>query len=126
MAPMRVIIADDSVAYRSALHKLLASLPGITVIGETQTGLDTLQLVRTLDPDLLILDIHMPYLSGWDVLRDLQAVDNNVRVLVHSGYANEHFRQQALQHGAVAYVAKGDVQLLVDTLNQLTQDQKPS
>jgi two-component system response regulator EvgA len=119
---MRVVVADDSIPYRAALCKLLKTIPGISVIAETDNGVDTLRVVRETSPDLLILDLHMPQLSGWGVMRELQVNGDGVRILVHTGYADEHFRAQAFEHGAVAFVAKGNVRLLIDTLTQLMQE----
>lgn len=122
MLPIRVVIADDSENYRSALRKLLTKIPGTTVVAEAATGAETLHAVRETKPDLLILDVHMPQKSGWNVLRELRESGSSVRVLVHSGYGGDEYERLAIQNGAAAFVAKGNAQLLIDTLTQLKQE----
>jgi DNA-binding NarL/FixJ family response regulator len=119
--PLRVVIADDSESYCAALRQLLKTIPGISVVAEARNGEDTLETMRQVSPDLLILDIHLPTMSGWNVLKELRASGNPACVLIHTAYGGEHFHEKARQNGAAAYVAKGNVQLLVDTLIQLKQ-----
>jgi DNA-binding NarL/FixJ family response regulator len=119
MTPFRVVVADDSDAYRSALCDFLQHFPDLTVIAAAQNGEEAIQLVESLAPDLLILDIQMPKMSGWDVLHHLETAESSVRILVLSSHAAGRARDRAFKAGAVAYVPKGNIQLLVDTLRKL-------
>ncbi len=119
MLPVRVLVADDSEPYRTALCDFLQHLPGLTVVAAAQDGEEALRLIREAAPDLLILDLQMPHLDGWEVLRQLQELDAPPRVLVLSSHADPSIQQRALEDGASAYVPKGKIQLLADTLRQL-------
>jgi two-component system, LytTR family, response regulator len=66
-----LIIIDDEAAARSRLGRLLTEHPEIEVIGEARDGLEALEQIKRLQPDLLFLDIEMPGLSGFDVLRSI-------------------------------------------------------
>src|SRR5687768_15833094 len=106
--PYRVVVADDSVAFRSTLIRFLATLPDIQVIGEAANGQEALQVVEATAPDLLILDIQMPELNGLEVLQQLQAMETKVQVLVFSAHGDD-YQDQVLASGATAFVSKGDI-----------------
>lgn len=119
MAPARIVIADDSKAFCTALCAFLASIPDIEIVAVASGGAEAIKLVEEFHPDLLILDLQMPRVDGWQVLSRLRAMRSRVRVLVLSAHPEAHYRETALDRGAVAYVAKGDVQRLINTLRQL-------
>ncbi len=116
--PIRVVVADDSAIFRSALIRLLAVFPDIQVIAEAANGQEALQAVAAMAPDLLILDIQMPELNGLEVLHHLQTMATSVRVVVLSGHG-DGYQDQVLASGATAYVPKGDIPRLIDTLSGL-------
>lgn len=119
MTPARIIVADDSEAFRTALCDFLAGTPEIDVVAVAQDGGEALQLVQETHPDLLILDLQMPKVDGWEVLARLRAMNAQVRVLVLSSHSGVLFEDMALDRGASAYVAKGNIQRLLDTLLRL-------
>ena len=72
---MRTIIADDEEPARARLRRLLAAHPEIVVVGEARDGLEAVQKIEELRPDLLFLDIEMPGLSGFEVLQAMPQGD---------------------------------------------------
>jgi two-component system, NarL family, response regulator NreC len=102
-----VVLADDHPVVRQGLRAALGAAPGLAVVGEAGDGLETVRLVERLRPDVLVLDLLMPGLSGLDVLPVVRQRCPETRVVVFSMYAGEDFVLQALRHGAVAYVLKG-------------------
>jgi two-component system response regulator DesR len=119
MLPVRIVVADDSCVYRTALCDFLQHIPDISVVAVAQDGAEALRLVQEAAPDLLLLDIEMPDVDGWEVLRQLRDTEAAVRVVVLSSHTDPYTQQRAVDGGASAYVPKGDIQLLVATLRQL-------
>jgi len=106
MIPVRVLLADDHALVRAGIRALLQGLEGVTVVAETGNGAEVLELARTHRPDVVLLDISMPGLSGLDVSAQLQQALPEVRVVVLSMHANEEYVLQALRSGAVGYMLK--------------------
>lgn len=116
MAPFRVVVADDSNSFRTTLTRFLNTLSHFTVVGEAADGREALRLVQELTPDLLLLDIRMPVMDGLQVLEHLRAQGMPVRVVVLSAHSDPYYERQVLADGAVAFVAKGNVESLLSTL----------
>jgi len=106
MIPVRVLLADDHALVRAGIRALLQGLEGVTVVAETGNGAEVLALARTHRPDVVLLDISMPGLSGLDVSAQLERELPEVRVVVLSMHANEEYVLQALRSGAVGYMLK--------------------
>ena len=106
MIPVRVLLADDHALVRAGIRALLQGLEGVTVVAETGNGAEVLELARTHRPDVVLLDISMPGLSGLDVSAQLERELPEVRVVVLSMHANEEYVLQALRAGAVGYMLK--------------------
>jgi DNA-binding NarL/FixJ family response regulator len=118
-APVRVVIADDEGMFRTCLRQLLAAPPsvikdvygsdvgpGFEVIGEASTGQGTVETVQSMNPDLLLLDISMPRMSGLDALRELQRAESAVRTIILSGGLEKSQLLTAIQLGARGLVPK--------------------
>lgn len=100
--PLRVLIADDELVARKRLSRLLAALPDTSVCGEAADGEAVLDTVRQGGVDVILLDIHMPGLSGMDALALLPPGSPHVIfVTAHADHAVEAF-----EHGAVDYILK--------------------
>ena len=101
-----VLIADDHVVVRRGLRALFESEPDITVVGEACDGLEALDLVARLLPDVLVLDLVLPHVAGMTVLKQLTDRQGLTRVVVLSMHAGDAYVAEALRHGAVGYVVK--------------------
>jgi two-component system, NarL family, response regulator NreC len=88
------------------MRTLLETEPDFTVVGEAGDGLETVRLVERLQPDVLILDLMMPGLSGLEVLRILRQRVPQTRVMILSMHSSTAFIAQALKNGAIGYVLK--------------------
>jgi two-component system response regulator NreC len=101
-----ILLADDHRIVRQGLRALLKAEPELLVVGEAANGLETLRLMEQLQPDVLVLDLMMPGLDGFKVIRQVTRKHPRTRIVVLSMHANEAYVQEALQAGAYAYVLK--------------------
>lgn len=121
MQPIRILIVDDSAFIRYALAKRLDEEPDLTIVGTAHDGIDALEKVAQLQPDVVTLDIEMPRLNGLDTLRQLMARHPRP-VIMLSTLTQEGAREtfQALALGAVDFVPKPTttihIQQVLDTL----------
>jgi DNA-binding NarL/FixJ family response regulator len=104
---IRVVIADDHPVVRDGLSALLASVPSLTVAGVAGTGRQAVHAAVTLRPDVLILDIQMPELSGVAAAREIARVAPDVAVLMLTMFDDDDSVFAAIRAGARGYVLKG-------------------
>ena len=102
---IRVVAADDHAASLRATTETLTRA-GLDVVGVSNSGQGAIDDVRTYSPDVALVDLRMPGLSGTDVARTVCARYPRTRVVILSAYADEEIVQLALQAGATAYVTK--------------------
>jgi DNA-binding NarL/FixJ family response regulator len=103
--PIRVLIADDSVRTREGLRALLATWPQLTVVGEAANGQDAVRQVAECQPDVVLMDLHMPVLDGVQATELIKQQWPAVAVIVLTMYAAE--QSAALAAGADAFLIKG-------------------
>ncbi len=103
---LRVVVADDHELFRRGLTYILERMPWIQVVGEAASGQAALERVRTLQPDVLVVDLAMPDMDGIEVLRELKSRQPGVRCLVLSMHAEEAPVRSAIDMGAAAFVVK--------------------
>jgi DNA-binding NarL/FixJ family response regulator len=103
---IRIVLADDHRVVREALRLLLETQPDFEVLAETGDGQEVVQLVKTHKPDVLVVDLKMPGLTGLHVARAVQDLSVRPRVIVLSMHDAESFVVEALQAGVSGYVLK--------------------
>lgn len=104
--PLRVVVADDHELMRAALRLLLTPAAGLDVVGEAAGGADVLPLVVASDPDVVVLDLHMPGLDALQCVEQLATNHPGVRVVVLSAVDDRDTIEAALRRGAAAYILK--------------------
>lgn len=109
MPDIRVLIADDHPIVCRGIHNLLEPAVGITVVGEAHSGGEALQLIESLMPDVVLLDVELSDMSGIDVIRRLNEANISVRVLGLSSYDDREFISQLLALGASGYLLKDEI-----------------
>src|ERR1700693_765311 len=117
---LRVLIVDDHEAGRKGVCAILSSRVDIEVCGEAVNGEEAMVKAKELKPDLIILDVTMPVLNGFDAAREIQKILPKVRILMLSMHESKQLVEEAKRLGVHGYVSKtqaGDVLLTaVDTL----------
>lgn len=102
---IRVVIADDHGIVRQGLRALL-SRPGIEVVGEAENGAAAVELAKTLQPDVLLLDIRMKDSDGLQALPQIKAASPRTSVIMLTTYANPGYLARAISGGAAGYLSK--------------------
>jgi DNA-binding NarL/FixJ family response regulator len=105
--PVRVLVADDHPALREGLQVLLGSGPGIEVVGQAGTGAEAVRLAENLQPDVVMMDLHMPDLSGIEATRRIVQAAPHIRVLVLTMLEDDDSVFAAIRAGASGYLLKG-------------------
>ena len=103
---MRVLLADDHTLFRDGLRSLLERLGDVTVAGEAGDGREALKLIEEQSPDVAIVDITMPGLSGLEVAARAKRVSPATRVIILSMHAGEAYVAHALRAGVAGYLLK--------------------
>jgi two-component system response regulator NreC len=104
---IRVLIADDHTIVRSGVNLLLSSEPDIQVVGEATDGISAVELAQRFKPDVVLMDIGMPELDGFEATRRIRERVPEAKVLVLTMHRSDEYLFQMLEAGAQGYVLKG-------------------
>ncbi len=107
MARMRVVVVDDHTLIRQGIVGLLDSQPDIEVVGQAGNGQDGIALAAELNPDVVLMDVSMPGISGLAAAKEIKSRQPDVAVLFLTIHDREDYLYQALRAGASGYVLKG-------------------
>ena len=103
---IRILVVDDHTMVRAGLCRLLEGEHDMTVVGQTGSGREAVQLCRTLDPNVVLLDYSLPDLDGLETTRQIVGLSQGVRILVLTMYANEEYATRVIRAGASGFIAK--------------------
>jgi DNA-binding NarL/FixJ family response regulator len=103
---VRVLIVDDQEPFRQAARMVVDITDGFEVVGEAETGEDSVRMAEELQPDLVLMDVNLPGINGLDATRQILAGSSPVVVLLLSTYEEEEYAPRAAECGAAAYIPK--------------------
>jgi len=124
MKSLRILIADDHEVVRRGLLALLATQVGWEVVGEAVNGPEAVKKVNQIKPDVVIMDITMPVMSGLDATRLIMETAPQTKVLIFTMHDSEQMMQSALEAGARGYVLKSNAASdLIAAIKALSKDE---
>jgi DNA-binding NarL/FixJ family response regulator len=106
MPKTRILICDDHTLFREGVKAILVQEPSFEVIGEARDGKQAVEKARQLDPDVVLMDIAMPELSGFEATRRIRRGSKGVRIVILTMYDEEELVSRCLDAGASGYVLK--------------------
>ena len=106
MKQIRVLLIEDHFLARMALHSVLSGHPQILIVGEASDGEAGLTTYRKLNPDVVVLDLRLPGVSGFEVITQLRSEFPSARIVVLSNYHGSEDVYRAVRNGAMAYLTK--------------------
>jgi two-component system nitrate/nitrite response regulator NarL len=113
----RVLIADDNPQVRQELRTLLSLVGDIEIVGEAADGQEALRLAQALQPEIVLIDLEMPVLDGYEATRQIKASSPFCRVVALTVHGHEGARQKANQSGVDVFLVKGgSVETLVQAI----------
>ena len=104
--PVRILIVDDQELFREGLHTLLSVQPDLQVVGEARNGEEALRLAGELNPDVVLMDLHMPVLNGAAATRHLKSTRPEIKVIVLTTFDDDEDVFEGLRAGAIGYLLK--------------------
>ena len=107
VTPIRIVVTDDHPVVREGLVAILSTQPDFAVVGDAASGPATLELVRALGPDIVLLDLEMPQMDGVETLRRLQRMTPTTRVIIFTAFDTDERILSAVRAGAQGYLLKG-------------------
>lgn len=107
MTGIRVLIVDDAERVRQDLRTFLTLAGNIEIVGEACNGAEAIQLAQNLSPHVILMDLEMPIMNGFEAARQIAALKPSCRVIALTIHVGEMERQQALQAGMADVIAKG-------------------
>lgn len=114
---IELVIADDNVMVLSQMQALLDMEADLKVVGGAKNGVELIQLVEKFRPDVVLMDLKMPHMDGFEAAQELKANYPDVHIVFLTMYDNERYKDKALELGADAYLVKGlPIQEVLDTI----------
>ena len=106
MQPFRIVLADDHILLRNTLRKSIEAFPDLEVIGEASNGIELLQLLTDISPDLIILDISMPELEGIEVTEVIKRDFPGIKILILTMHKSKDYLRASLAAGVDGFLLK--------------------
>lgn len=122
---IKVLIADDHQLFREGLMNLISSAPDIEVIGEAKDGKEATEKVKTLNPDVVLIDIGMPLMNGIEATRIIKKQQPGIKVIAVSMHSDRQFVKGILEAGADGYLLKNcTYRQLIEAIKSVVEGKK--
>jgi len=122
---IKILIVDDHALVRMGIRRLLEDFPDMNVVAEAQSGDAALSLVKLHQPDVILLDIKMPGMDGWEVTRRLKKTNSKINIIVLSALSTDPFPARVMQLGAMGYLSKeSNIDEMVFAIRKVAQGER--
>ncbi len=122
--PRRILIADDHALVREEIRAMLASEPDLEVVGDAEDGKEALAMCQRLRPHLVLMDVSMPRMGGFEATRAIKERYSRTAVLIVTAHQGQDYLQEGIRAGAVGYITKGaPKEQLIDTVRRTLNDE---
>ncbi|HNX23602.1 MAG TPA: response regulator transcription factor [Spirochaetota bacterium] len=123
MKKIRIFIVDDHAILREGLRTIIQSVSGYEVIGESGDGRDALEKIEQLKPDVVILDISLPSMTGVEISRQLRKFNPDIRIIILTQYNNDEYVEHLMQYGVHGYILKENTSIdLIRAISEAMKD----
>lgn len=119
---MKFLIADDSAIIRERLQEMLSHYADVELIGVCENGTDALEAIRNLNPDVAIVDLKMPGLTGLEIIAEIRKENTIIKLILLTFHATEYYRVKAFETGADYFFSKADEFDKLDSLIEELQN----
>jgi DNA-binding NarL/FixJ family response regulator len=109
LRPIRILIVDDHAILREGVAAVLGCEDDMQVVGEAASGIEALESIRVLDPDITLMDLQMPGMNGVETIRIIRKEKSDARIIVLTTYSGDMLASRALKAGASGYLLKSTV-----------------
>ncbi|MFD2228625.1 UvrY/SirA/GacA family response regulator transcription factor [Alkalimarinus sediminis] len=104
---IKVLVVDDHDLVRAGISRMLADETGIEVVGEACSGEDAVGIIKSVHPDIILMDLKMPGIGGLEATRKIKRLDDEIKVIVVTACNDDPYPARVMQSGASAYITKG-------------------
>ncbi len=104
---IRLMIVEDHELFRTGIHNILAGMQGVEVVGEAATGEEAIAMARRLEPDLILMDVGLPGISGLETTERILKTQPGIRIIVLTAHSEPPLPARLLDIGASGYLTKG-------------------
>ena len=116
---IRILAVDDHALFRDGIATLLATQPDMNLVAQASNGQEAIHLFRTHRPDITLMDLRLPGLSGIDTAAAIRREFPEARIIILTSFDSDNDKQRALEAGARAFVLKSDPGKLLEAIHQV-------
>jgi DNA-binding NarL/FixJ family response regulator len=124
MAKVSIILADDHALFRRTLRQIIEKDPGLTVVGEAENGVEVIRILKKTIPEIVILDISMPRLSGLKAAAIIKQLFPGIKILILSMHTEKTYLSRASEIGVEGYLLKQDIKDLNFVIKSILASEK--
>ena len=124
MKPVQILVADDHLSVRTAIKRLLKSLPHVVIVAEASDGEEAVELAKQHRPDVVLMDVSMPRVNGLEATRRILRDVPEVAILVVTAHRDDEMMDAAFRAGAVGYLLKTQLEELPSAVEAVCRGER--